>query len=53
MRHHFEDEERGFGVSAPWWDTIFGTAVRRGPEDAHALSPETQYGNDASLQKVR
>ena len=27
MRHHFEDEERGFGVSAPWWDTIFGTAV--------------------------
>jgi dihydroceramide fatty acyl 2-hydroxylase len=26
MRHHFEDEERCFGVSAPWWDTIFGTA---------------------------
>ena len=29
MRHHFEDEERGFGVSAPWWDTVFGTAARR------------------------
>ena len=29
MRHHFEDEERGFGVSAPWLDTIFGTATRR------------------------
>ena len=29
MRHHFEDDTRGFGVSAPWWDTIFRTAPRR------------------------
>jgi len=26
MRHHFEDDTRGFGVSAPWWDTVFRTA---------------------------
>ncbi len=26
MRHHFQDHERGFGVSAPWWDSVFGTA---------------------------
>jgi sterol desaturase/sphingolipid hydroxylase (fatty acid hydroxylase superfamily) len=32
MRHHFQDEERGFGVSAPWWDRVFGTAFRRGSE---------------------
>jgi dihydroceramide fatty acyl 2-hydroxylase len=25
MRHHFEDDHRGFGVSAPWWDVVFGT----------------------------
>jgi sterol desaturase/sphingolipid hydroxylase (fatty acid hydroxylase superfamily) len=25
MRHHFEDDERGFAVSAPWWDIVFGT----------------------------
>lgn len=25
MLHHFRDPERGFGVSAPWWDAIFGT----------------------------
>ncbi len=25
MRHHFEDDERGFGVSVPWWDVVFGT----------------------------
>jgi sterol desaturase/sphingolipid hydroxylase (fatty acid hydroxylase superfamily) len=25
MRHHFEDDEHGFGVSAPWWDIVFGT----------------------------
>ena len=39
MRHHFEDEERGFGVSAPWWDTIFGTAARRRPKDAARPEP--------------
>lgn len=25
MLHHFRDPERCFGVSAPWWDTVFGT----------------------------
>jgi dihydroceramide fatty acyl 2-hydroxylase len=30
MRHHFQDDTAGFGVSAPWWDTVFGTAAARG-----------------------
>jgi sterol desaturase/sphingolipid hydroxylase (fatty acid hydroxylase superfamily) len=29
MRHHFQDHERGFGVSAPYWDHVFGTAPQR------------------------
>ena len=29
MRHHFQDHERGFGVSAPWWDYVFGTPPQR------------------------
>jgi dihydroceramide fatty acyl 2-hydroxylase len=29
MRHHFQDDERGFGISAPYWDTVFGTAPQR------------------------
>jgi dihydroceramide fatty acyl 2-hydroxylase len=28
MRHHFQDDETGFGVSAPYWDRVFGTASR-------------------------
>jgi sterol desaturase/sphingolipid hydroxylase (fatty acid hydroxylase superfamily) len=32
MRHHFQDHTRGFGVSAPFWDHVFGTATR--PRDA-------------------
>lgn len=28
MRHHFQDDSVGFGISAPWWDTVFGTAPR-------------------------
>jgi sterol desaturase/sphingolipid hydroxylase (fatty acid hydroxylase superfamily) len=26
MRHHFQDDTTGFGVSAPYWDRVFGTA---------------------------
>jgi dihydroceramide fatty acyl 2-hydroxylase len=29
MRHHFEDDERGFGVSVPYWDMVFGTYTSR------------------------
>src|SRR5919199_1772827 len=25
MRHHFQDDERGFGISAPYWDHVFRT----------------------------
>ena len=30
MRHHFQDDTRGFGISAPFWDHVFGTALARG-----------------------
>jgi sterol desaturase/sphingolipid hydroxylase (fatty acid hydroxylase superfamily) len=26
MRHHFQDHDTGYGVSAPFWDHVFGTA---------------------------
>jgi sterol desaturase/sphingolipid hydroxylase (fatty acid hydroxylase superfamily) len=29
MRHHFQDETRGFGISAPFWDVVFRTRVRK------------------------
>ena len=32
MRHHFQDDTRGFGVSAPYWDPVFRSAQRRAPE---------------------
>ncbi len=31
MRHHFEDDTTGYGVSAPWWDTVFRTATHSKP----------------------
>ncbi len=37
MRHHFSDASAGYGISAPYWDWVFGTALRRGragPRDA-------------------
>jgi dihydroceramide fatty acyl 2-hydroxylase len=32
LRHHFRDDEHGFGVSTPLWDYVFGTMEKR--EDA-------------------
>ena len=29
MRHHFQDHERGYGISAPYWDYIFRTPLKR------------------------
>jgi len=29
VRHHFQEEDRGFGVSSPWWDRVFGTQFSR------------------------
>jgi sterol desaturase/sphingolipid hydroxylase (fatty acid hydroxylase superfamily) len=30
MRHHFQDDTTGFGISAPYWDTAFGTHSPKG-----------------------
>ena len=29
MRHHFQDDTRGYGISAPYWDRVFGTMSSR------------------------
>jgi sterol desaturase/sphingolipid hydroxylase (fatty acid hydroxylase superfamily) len=37
MRHHFQDDTTGFGISAPHWDIVFGTLSRR-----RANAPRTE-----------
>src|SRR3954451_8332520 len=34
MRHHFQDDSAGYGVSAPYWDHVFGTAPKTRRPDA-------------------
>ena len=34
MVHHFQDHTRSFGVSAPWWDMVFGTAPQKARRSA-------------------
>ncbi len=29
MLHHFREPDRFYGVSAPWWDHVFGTAANK------------------------
>jgi sterol desaturase/sphingolipid hydroxylase (fatty acid hydroxylase superfamily) len=29
LRHHYRDDHRGFGVSSPLWDLVFGTLPQR------------------------
>ena len=31
MRHHFQDDTKGFGISAPYWDEVFRTSPRVAP----------------------
>jgi sterol desaturase/sphingolipid hydroxylase (fatty acid hydroxylase superfamily) len=34
MRHHFQDDTTGFGISAPYWDTAFGTHSPKAKKDS-------------------
>ncbi|MGK2936635.1 MAG: sterol desaturase family protein [Solirubrobacteraceae bacterium] len=36
MRHHFQDHTRGFGVSSPVWDRVFGTSPQGGRQERPA-----------------
>jgi dihydroceramide fatty acyl 2-hydroxylase len=36
MRHHFQDDTRGFGIAAPYWDFVFRTGVDRAKRAAPA-----------------
>ncbi len=38
LQHHFQEEEKGFGVSSPFWDVIFKTKLHRlGVESSEEL----------------
>jgi dihydroceramide fatty acyl 2-hydroxylase len=39
MRHHFQDDTRGFGISAPYWDEIFRTSPRAARETGAHTDP--------------
>jgi sterol desaturase/sphingolipid hydroxylase (fatty acid hydroxylase superfamily) len=34
MRHHFQDDDKGFGISAPYWDFVFRTFPNRRTESS-------------------
>lgn len=38
MRHHFQDDTRGFGISAPYWDEVFKTSPSARSSTARAPS---------------
>ena len=33
LRHHFRDDDLGYGVSSPLWDYVFGTVSTRARAD--------------------
>jgi sterol desaturase/sphingolipid hydroxylase (fatty acid hydroxylase superfamily) len=37
MRHHYDDDHSGYGVSSPLWDYVFGTRQRGRVEAAESL----------------
>lgn len=45
MRHHFRDDTRGFGISAPYWDTVFGTSLERGTGNERETGAGSRSGS--------
>ncbi|WP_079077921.1 sterol desaturase family protein [Streptomyces sp. CdTB01] len=41
MRHHFRDDTKGFGISAPYWDELFGTSIARLPRGGQSARAAT------------
>ncbi len=54
MRHHFQDSDKGFGVSLPFWDRVFGTdfpakgSVKVKPAESHDQGLQDQSPNALS-----
>jgi 4-hydroxysphinganine ceramide fatty acyl 2-hydroxylase len=43
MRHHYQDDQIGYGVTSPLWDHVFGTRSAREADDASRRSdPATE-----------
>ncbi len=42
MRHHFENENRFYGISSPLWDLVFGTFFSREADRARAEQNQAQ-----------
>ncbi len=40
MRHHFQDDTTAYGISAPYWDTIFGTSAAHRAKIQHEKRAE-------------
>ena len=40
MRHHYDDDHVGYGVSSPLWDYVFGTRAPRRQTEARALETD-------------
>ena len=60
LRHHFQDDTRGFGISAPYWDRVFRTApvvAPRGGAPRRALTARPpaprQPQTDCAVSTIR
>lgn len=44
LRHHYQDDEAGYGVSSPLWDYVFGTTRKEAPKRAElgGVEPENR-----------
>jgi sterol desaturase/sphingolipid hydroxylase (fatty acid hydroxylase superfamily) len=42
MRHHYDDDHSGYGVSSPLWDYVFGTRAPRAQAERAPLDTERE-----------
>ena len=51
MRHHFQDDTRGFGISAPFWDYVFGTPLSAAASPVSESPAEA--GSPSAAERIR
>jgi sterol desaturase/sphingolipid hydroxylase (fatty acid hydroxylase superfamily) len=51
LRHHYQDDHAGYGVSSPVWDHIFGTTSERGQKPAVGAALQKPHRDEDGVHR--
>lgn len=51
LKHHYQDEDRAYGVSSPFWDIVFGTLPRKAIVKSEEKKEDAEPQAESSTQE--